>query len=162
MKISVNELISILLLYFLFNSSLSAAVSIGPVSRLDDFANAHLVDFPIHSSHGKFFVQADELLNTKNIIQRHPTNQIQMEGLPGAGHGGVRNLSNEDLLRFGGPKGDDAIRGFREFQVGDDLRFPGSRINIQGGHHRLEEIAKRVQAGKIKPDTLIELLIQTP
>ena len=82
----------------------------------------------------------------------------QRLGGAGVGHGGVRNLSNEDLLRLGGPQGTDPIRVARFYQLGDDYSLPGSGIRIDAGHHRLEEIGRRVQAGEIPADTLIEVL----
>jgi hypothetical protein len=128
----------------------------------DDAVNKHLVDLPIHTSPDRSFIRADELLNENNILQRHATNDLQRLGSSQAGHGGVQNLSNDQLLRFGGPQGTDPIGGFRNFQQGDDLRLPGSRFNIEAGHHRLEEIANRVRAGQINPNTLIEIQIIQP
>jgi hypothetical protein len=128
----------------------------------DDAVNKHLVDLPIHTSPERSFIRAEELLNDNNILQRHATNDLQRLGSSQAGHGGVQNLSNDELLRFGGPRGTDPIGGFREFQEGDDLRLPGSRFNIKEGHHRLEEITNRVRAGQINPNTLIEIQIIQP
>jgi hypothetical protein len=85
-------------------------------------------------------------------------NQKQMLGSADAGHGGVANLSNDGLLKFGGPKGNDPISGSRFFQQADDLTAPGSGIRVEGGHHRLDVIRQRVESGKISPDTLIEVL----
>ncbi len=39
----------------------------------------------------------------------HPIFQEQLLGSENLGHAGVRNLSNEDILKFGGPKGEDPI-----------------------------------------------------
>jgi hypothetical protein len=85
-----------------------------------------------------------------------------MKGSARVGHDGVENLSNEELIRFGGPnpkKEFDPIRGYREHQDGDDIHYPGSNISINGGHHRIRQIRERVKAGKMPPDTLIEFLI---
>lgn len=81
-----------------------------------------------------------------------------MLGSPEVGHGGVANLSNKDLIKFGGPKGNDPISGSRFFQQTDNLTAPGSGIRIESGHHRLDVIRQRVKSGQISPDTLIEVL----
>ncbi|AZZ91837.1 hypothetical protein EUZ85_14300 [Hahella sp. KA22] len=140
------------------------AISRPIIDLIDVASNAHLVDLPIHKDPSRFFVRADELLNNDNIIQRHATNSEQRLGSPLVGHNGVQNLSNDDLLHFGGPNTTkpDPISGFREFQLGDDLKLPGSRFNIEAGHHRLEEIERRVREGKIAPGTLIEVQILEP
>ena len=104
-------------------------------------------------------MRASELIVEENLIPMHPINLDQLHGSPMVGHGGVTNLSSEEILRLGGPQGDDPIRGFREHALGDDMRFPGSLIHIRGGHHRIHEIAERVKSGEIDPETLIELLI---
>jgi hypothetical protein len=145
----------------------STDLPVGAIARpvinvADDAVNKHLVGLPIHTNPSRSFIRADELLNENNILQRHVTNDLQRLGSPQSGHGGVQNLSNDELLRFGGPQGTDPIGGFREFQRGDDLRLPGSRFNIEAGHHRLEEIADRVRAGQINPNTLIEIQIIQP
>gem|GEM_PF-5335182 len=122
---------------------------------LANYKNSHLENHKIHESYDKFYIQASELLTKKNITQRHLTNDIQRNGSPLVGHNGVKNLTNKELVKYGGPKGDDPISGSRDFQKGDDFRLPGSKINIQGGHHRLEEIATRVSEGIMKPETLM-------
>ncbi|GAB3279689.1 hypothetical protein GCM10027589_06390 [Actinocorallia lasiicapitis] len=82
-----------------------------------------------------------------------------MHGGEEIGHNGVANLSNDDLIRFGGPNGDDPISGFRDWGPNDSINFPGSQIHITGGHHRTAEIANRVLSGAMNPETLIEFLI---
>ena len=89
----------------------------------------------------------------------HPINRQQLEGGETVGHGGVRNLSNEELTRFGGPQGDDPITGFRDYSPGADLWEPGDRINIVAGHHRTYEIGVRVRAGTLDPNTIVEFQI---
>lgn len=113
---------------------------------------------PIHSNPDWFYIQASELLEELNIVRKHPLNSKQMFGSPQVGHGGVNNLSDEYLIRAGGPKGNDPISGSRFFQQADDLTAPGSGIRVEGGHHRLEVIRQRTESGQILPDTLIEVL----
>ncbi|MGW0285624.1 putative T7SS-secreted protein [Streptomyces sp. NPDC003236] len=123
-----------------------------------DYPNAHLADVPIHDRLDRFYVRADELI--ENRIASHPLTDAQMYGGEIAGHGGVRNLANEDLLRFGGPAGDDPISGFRDWAPGDSINYPGSRVHITGGHHRTAEIVRRIQTGDLDPDTLIEFALR--
>ena len=129
-------------------------------AKRKSFDNLHLGELPIHADKGKFYVRAGELLSEQNIRPKHATNDLQREGSDLVGHGGVSNLSNEDLIRFGGPLGNDPISGYRSYGPNDDLHNPGSRFHIQTGHHRLEEIGKRVREGKISPNELIEIKIQ--
>ena len=124
--------------------------------------NEHLSDLPIHSRYDRFYIKASELTNADNIVRYHPTNDKQMFGSEEVGHKGVVNLTNEELMRFGGPQGNDPIGGYRDWQPGDDLALPGSMIYIQSGHHRTAEIANRVREGQISPDTLIEVQIEQP
>jgi RHS repeat-associated protein len=114
---------------------------------------------PVHPRFDRFYVRADELLNAANVRPLHPIYPEQMRGSPEVGHGGVSNLSNAELLKFGGPKGNDPISGFRSYPRGGDYSRPGPLINIRGGHHRLEEIRNRVLNGGIPRDTLIEFKI---
>jgi intein/homing endonuclease len=121
--------------------------------------NAGLENLPMHRKRTRFYAKASELTVEDNVIPLHPINPEQLLGSERVGHAGVRNLSNEELLRFGGPQGDDPIQGFREHKITDDLGFPGSEIHIRGGHHRISEIARRVRAGELDPNTLVEFLI---
>jgi hypothetical protein len=86
----------------------------------------------------------------------------QRLGSDSVGHGGVKNLTNEQLLKFGGPNGNDPISGYRSYSKGDDFQLPGSKFHIEAGHHRLEEIGNRVREGKIPPNQLIEVQVQQP
>lgn len=113
---------------------------------------------PIHSNPDRFYIQASELLDDVNIVRKHPLNSEQMFGSPQVGHRGVSNLPDEYLIKFGGPKGNDPVTGSRFFQPDDDLTAHGSGIRIESGHHRLEVIRQRLEAGQISPDTLIEVL----
>ena len=79
-----------------------------------------------------------------------------------AGHGGVANLSNEQLIRFGGPNGDDPITAYKTFAVDDPLEGPGSEIHILAGHHRTSEIGRRVSGGLMDPETIITIAIGRP
>ena len=60
-----------------------------------------------------FEVTVGELADELTIVGSHPTNDLQRFGGPEVGRGGVRNLSNDDLVRPGGPRGDDPISGLR-------------------------------------------------
>jgi hypothetical protein len=116
-----------------------------------------VVDAPPHFRRDRFYVTARELLDESNVVRRHPLNPEQLTGSDYVGHAGVSNLSNADLLKFGGPHGNDPISGFRSYpNQGYDHVWPGPIINIGAGHHRLEEIKRRVLAGQIDPGTLIE------
>lgn len=119
--------------------------------------NAGLADHPIHENMNKFYVRAGELVD--NRVASHPLTDAQMNGGDVVGHGGVVNLKNEDLIRPGGPQGNDPIGGYRDWSPGDSIHYPGSRIHITGGHHRTAEIVNRILAGKMDPDTLIEFVI---
>ena len=123
-----------------------------------DYPNGHLAELPVHSRLDRFYVRAEELV--ENRIASHPLTDAQMYGGDIAGHGGVRNLSNDDLLRFGGPQGDDPISGFRDWAPDDSIHYPGSRIHITGGHHRTAEIVRRIGTGELDPNTLIEFAIR--
>ncbi len=57
----------------------------------------------------------------------------------------VSKLSNEELLRF---RPDDPISGVTQ----------GDGFSITGGHHRLNEIIRRVEAGTLPKDTKIRIL----
>jgi hypothetical protein len=57
----------------------------------------------------------------------------------------VRQFSNEDLIRF---RPEDPISGYAE----------SGTFSITGGHHRLAEIIRRVQAGELPADTPIRIL----
>ncbi|TNM30562.1 RHS repeat-associated core domain-containing protein [Streptomyces sedi] len=122
------------------------------------YTNAHLADLPIHSNPERFYVRAGELVD--NRVPSHGLNDAQMLGGEIAGHGGVRNLSNDELIRIGGPQGNDPISGYRDWGPGDSINYPGSQVHITGGHHRTAEIAERVGRGEMTPDVLIEFLIR--
>jgi large repetitive protein len=138
----------------------SAGVSYVLVHNCDGSTNEHLSDLPVHEDINKFNVRAGEMVN--NRVETHPINEFQMQGGETAGHGGVANLSNEELITPGGPQGNDPIRGTRDWAPGDCGCFPGSRVIITGGHHRTAEIARRVLAGEMDPNTLIEFVISAP
>jgi len=55
-------------------------------------------------------------------------------------------LSNEELLRF---RPDDPISGFI---------VEGGNFEITGGHHRIAEITRRIEAGELPADTLVRIL----
>lgn len=57
----------------------------------------------------------------------------------------VRKMSNEELLRF---RPEDPISG----------HIQGDGFNITGGHHRLNEINRRVAAGELPADTKVRIL----
>ena len=57
----------------------------------------------------------------------------------------VKQLSNDELLRF---RPDDPMSG-----------HPGDAgFSITGGHHRMNEIIRRVQAGELPADTPVRIL----
>lgn len=118
--------------------------------------NGKLADLPVHERPTRFYAKASEMLDR---IQGNPATREQMYGSADAGHGGVTSLSNEDLIRFGGPNGREPITGFRDFAPGDDINLPGSRLHIADGNNRTEEIRNRVLDGRMHPDTLIEMMI---
>ncbi|MFG2233757.1 putative T7SS-secreted protein [Streptomyces sp. NPDC048723] len=120
--------------------------------------NAHLGDLPIPAALDRFYIRADELV--ENRIASHPLTEFQMHGGEVVGHGGVRNLTNEELVRFGGPQGNDPISGFRDWAATDSIQYPGSQIHITGGHHRTAEIVRRISIGEFDPNTLIEFEIR--
>ncbi|WP_018220701.1 polymorphic toxin-type HINT domain-containing protein [Salinispora pacifica] len=130
------------------------------VHNCNGSTNSHNADIPVHSDINKFNARAGELVN--NRFETHPLNPDQMNGGDVVGHGGVRNLSNNDLTRPGGPQGNDPIRGARDWAPGDCSCYPASRIYITGGHHRTAEIARRVMVGDMSPDRLIEFVISPP
>jgi len=105
-----------------------------------------------------FWVRASELADEENVIFAHPINQQQLFGSPGVGHSGVANLSNEDLTRLGGPSGNDPISGTRYFGSKDTMEGPGSIIEVTAGNHRVAEIGRRVRAGMLSGDTLVEIV----
>jgi hypothetical protein len=117
-------------------------------------------DIPIHPDVNRFNVRAGELVH--NRVETHPVNELQMQGGEQVGHGGVANLSNDQLIVPGGPQGNDPIRGTRDWGPQDCRCYPGSRIVITGGHHRTAEIARRVREGTMDPATLIEFVISPP
>ncbi|MDX3771536.1 MULTISPECIES: polymorphic toxin-type HINT domain-containing protein [unclassified Streptomyces] len=118
--------------------------------------NSAQAGLPIHAQPTRFYARAGEMLER---VAGNPTTHEQMYGSVDAGHGGVSALSNEDLIRFGGPSGQEPITGFREYAPGDDIRLPGSRLNIVDGNNRTAEIANRVLSGRMDPNTLIEMMI---
>ncbi|WP_406113915.1 polymorphic toxin-type HINT domain-containing protein [Streptomyces sp. NBC_01014] len=118
--------------------------------------NGKLADLPVHERPTRFYAKASEMLDR---IQGNPATREQMYGSADAGHGGVTSLSNDDLIRFGGPNGREPITGFRDFAPGDDINLPGSRLHIADGNNRTEEIRNRVLDGRMHPDTLIEMMI---
>ncbi|MFF1922005.1 DUF6531 domain-containing protein [Streptomyces sp. NPDC058221] len=125
---------------------------------LAPYLNSHLSDLPVHRNPNRFYARAGELVN--NRIASHPLTDAQMYGGDLVGHGGVRNLPTRDILRYGGPRGDDPISGYRDWALNDTRLFPGSRIHITGGHHRTAEIVRRLNRGDIAPETLIEFFIR--
>ena len=118
--------------------------------------NGKLADLPVHERPTRFYAKASEMLDR---IQGNPATREQMYGSADAGHGGVTSLSNDDLIRFGGPNGREPITGFRDFAPGDDINLPGSRLHIADGNNRTEKIRNRVLDGRMHPDTLIEMMI---
>ena len=58
----------------------------------------------------------------------------------------VAKLSNEELLRF---RMEDPISAVES----------GGSLSLTGGHHRTNEIIKRVQSGQLPPDTMIPVLV---
>ncbi|MFG2877760.1 putative T7SS-secreted protein [Streptomyces sp. NPDC048337] len=120
--------------------------------------NAHLGDLPVHTELDRFYVRAGELV--ENRIASHPLTDVQMHGGDVVGHGGVRNLTNDELVRFGGPQGNDPISGFRDWAASDSIQYPGSQIHITGGHHRTAEIVRRISTGEFDPGVLIEFAIR--
>ncbi|WP_371800238.1 polymorphic toxin-type HINT domain-containing protein [Streptomyces sp. NBC_01707] len=63
--------------------------------------NSAQAGLPIHAQPTRFYARAGEMLER---VAGNPTTHEQMYGSVDAGHGGVSALSNEDLIRFGGPK----------------------------------------------------------
>jgi hypothetical protein len=122
-----------------------------------DASNGHLNGLPFHPQRDRAIIRADKLVDRNNVRGRHPINEDQITGNPDLGIEGVENLTNEELLRFGGPNGSDPISIGHKHLPGDTTRLPGSRIEVQTGHHRLEEIARRVEDGRLPPDTIIEV-----
>ncbi|MFF9981669.1 putative T7SS-secreted protein [Streptomyces erythrochromogenes] len=120
--------------------------------------NAHLADLPVHTSLDRFYVRAGELV--ENRIASHPLTDAQMHGGEVVGHGGVRNMTNEELVRYGGPQGNDPVSGYRDWAKDDSIQYPGSQIHITGGHHRTAEIVRRISIGEFDPDTLVEFAIR--
>lgn len=118
--------------------------------------NSAQADLPVHSQPTRFYAKAGEMLDR---VAGNPTTDEQMYGSVDAGHGGVSALSNEDLIRFGGPNGQEPITGFGEYVPGDDINLPGSRLNIVDGNNRTAEIANRVLSGRMDPNTLVEIMI---
>ena len=57
----------------------------------------------------------------------------------------VSRMTNDELVRF---RPDDPISGIRQ----------GEGFSITGGHHRLNEIIQRVDAGTLAKDTRIRIL----
>ncbi len=57
----------------------------------------------------------------------------------------ISKMSNEELLRF---RPDDPISGV----------IQGDGFSITGGHHRLNEITRRVEAGTLPKDTKVRIL----
>jgi hypothetical protein len=57
----------------------------------------------IHPMHTRFYLRASELLEQGNVKPMYPIFSEQLYGSERVGHAGVANLSNENLLRFGGP-----------------------------------------------------------
>jgi hypothetical protein len=118
--------------------------------------NSNLSDLPIHENPGKFYAKAGEMADR---IGSNPPSDIQMYGSEEAGNGGVSALSNEDLIRPGGPSGGEPITGYREFAPGDDINLPGFRLYITDGNNRTAEIANRVATGEMDEEELIEIAI---
>ncbi|PYC68372.1 hypothetical protein C7C46_29145 [Streptomyces tateyamensis] len=118
--------------------------------------NSALADLPIHAQPTRFYARAGEMLDR---VAGNPTTHEQMFGSADARHGGVSALSNDDLIRFGGPSGQEPITGFRDYAPGDDIKLPGSRLHIVDGNNRTAEIANRVLSGQMDPNTLIEVMI---
>jgi hypothetical protein len=58
----------------------------------------------------------------------------------------IRELSNDEIVRF---QMEDPISG---------AKVEGG-LSLTGGHHRIDEIVKRVNAGQLPPSTLVPLLI---
>ena len=83
------------------------------VHNWDSAANEALGDIPVPEDSTKFNVRAGELVN--NSVETHPLNEFQMEGGETVGHGGVRNLSNNELTMPGGPQGTDPVSGARDW-----------------------------------------------
>ncbi|MFG2649393.1 DUF6531 domain-containing protein [Streptomyces sp. NPDC048436] len=125
---------------------------------LSPYPNESLGNLPVHSRYDRFYVRAGELVD--NRIASHPLTDAQMHGGDVVGHGGVRNLPNEDLTRFGGPQGNDPISGYRDWGPGDSPRFPGSQVHITGGHHRTAEVVRRIGTGEMDPNLLIEFALR--
>ena len=115
-------------------------------------------DLPIHPDMDKFYVRAGELVD--NRVETHGLNELQMLGGEEVGHGGVSNLTNDELIVPGGPQGNDPISGYRDWAPGDSGNYPASRIVITGGHHRTAEVVSRVLSGDMDPSTLIEFAIR--
>ena len=57
----------------------------------------------------------------------------------------IRKMSDEELLRF---RPEDPISG----------NIQGDGFSITGGHHRLNEIIRRVEAGELSADTKVRIL----
>ncbi len=106
---------------------------------------------------GAFDIAAYDLADRLTVFHSHPTNDLQRFGGDGVGHNGVTNLSNDDLVRFGGPSGDDPIAGNITFGP-DDYPGPASELNITAGNHRIEEIVRRVNNGSMSESTRIRIL----
>lgn len=124
--------------------------------------NAALEDLPGPSAPDRIIILAWEVADLDRLVVSHPVNREQMEGGPTVGHGGVRNLSDDQLVMFGGPQGSDPIAASRFYRPGDSLALPGSGIYLAAGHHRVNEIARRVRRGTLDSNTPIEVLKVTP
>ncbi|NTX65880.1 VCBS repeat-containing protein [Myxococcus sp. CA051A] len=77
-------------------------------------------------------------LSGRIATRLHPTNDIQ--------RGGILKMSNDDLIMF---------------RLDDPISASGAKggLSLSGGHHRTEEIIRRVQSGEMDPGTMVKVLL---
>ncbi len=110
--------------------------------------NNHLKDLKLHPKNTRFYAKVKEFNPDYTEEMVHPINEHQKAI--------QRKRTTEELLKL---DVNDPITGARNYRKGDDYFYPGSKLIVSQGHHRLYELYIRYLQGKLEGNTLVEFII---
>ncbi len=110
--------------------------------------NKHLKDIKLHPINTRFYTKIKEFNPDYTEEMVHPINKQQKQI--------QRKRTTEELLKLDKK---DPITGARNYRIGDDYSFPGSKLIVSQGHHRLYELYMRYLQGMVDGNMLVEFII---
>jgi len=110
--------------------------------------NSHLKDLKLHPKNTRFYTKVKEFNPDYTEEMVHPINEHQKAI--------QRKRTTEELVRLDVK---DPITGARNYRKGDDYSYPGSKLIVSQGHHRLYELYRRFLQERLNGNTLVEFII---